>query len=735
MNFNLANLLSQSGPAPELTNLEKQLKELNQSLHTLDKEQEILSISTKNLDLINQEEENNKKQLENLSKKKSLVLEYKNKNENNPAVLDSLMLKLAELDKEEAALKEKSAQIKQEKEKVDNDLKNAMKGVEGKLQQMLEEMDVLETKSVIVVQKRITEQVIKLEKQAQNLDLCFLLDATGSMDPYIVTVKERIQDIIEAVKQRFGSLSFRVAIVGYRDFFTEASEHKNPRFEIFNFNPDLQLFTDFLNNLEAIGGNDAAEDVNGGLQKAIYALDWKNPTKTIIHIADAPCHGTKFHNVEEEYDGYDDNYPNGLADDVPFEQLFTDIKKKGISYMFMEVCEDTKTMVSEFKKIYDACPQGNPNSRFDSAEISNAPKTQEERKKEAEALVSAITQTVNNSLNLSVSNNSKILSQSQVHGRKRPTKINVDDINPQEHNIPFKLSEKIDFALDRELTVHVKATITCIENIIDPKELETENFKLLRESAKISVAKDPFTTSPRFFDEDPVLANQAFLIYYGTFTPANSSREYKMVLRRRKAPADPYFYAMSLKKNIFASYLAHCYNDALKKAGFGPKERVYVSRLFAVAQGKNYYLMEPFIEGQFYKYVDKEGTVNEAVPIMSAFSHFTYEFTQEKFMVTDLKGHGNILSNPEMFSRYAEFQGCNDKGESGMILFFRHHECNDYCKKLGLQPKEWQQMRDFNVEKYIIPFDLEKGTNKCSSYYCNKNAESLSFCNYCRPSV
>ena len=46
------------------------------------------------------------------------------------------------------------------------------------------------------------------------------------------------------------------------------------------------------------GGMDIAEDVLGGLE-AVAQLGWGPPSsrKVVVHFADAPCHGSKFHDL------------------------------------------------------------------------------------------------------------------------------------------------------------------------------------------------------------------------------------------------------------------------------------------------------------------------------------------------------------------------------------------------------------------------------------------------------
>jgi hypothetical protein len=44
-------------------------------------------------------------------------------------------------------------------------------------------------------------------------------------------------------------------------------------------------------------------------------LNWANRTRLVIHVGDAPCHGSGFHNMA-------DDYPSGYSGDMPWRELF-----------------------------------------------------------------------------------------------------------------------------------------------------------------------------------------------------------------------------------------------------------------------------------------------------------------------------------------------------------------------------------------------------------------------------
>jgi len=76
-------------------------------------------------------------------------------------------------------------------------------------------------------------------------------------------------------------------------------------------------------------------------------------------------------------------------------------------------------------------------------------------------------------------------------------------------------------------------------------------------------------------------------------------------------------------------------------------------------------------------------------------------------MTADLKGVNNFLVNPDIFSAVAEFVEHEDKACVGMNAVLRNHECNDYCKRLGLTETEAQKDRTHDV-RIQTDFDLSK---------------------------
>ena len=87
------------------------------------------------------------------------------------------------------------------------------------------------------------------------------MDCTGSMSSWISRSKDTLKTIINKVKADNEGLTVRVCFVGYRDIGDKK------RFEIQPFSEDLDKVKSFISKVQADGGCDFPEDVQGGFNK------------------------------------------------------------------------------------------------------------------------------------------------------------------------------------------------------------------------------------------------------------------------------------------------------------------------------------------------------------------------------------------------------------------------------------------------------------------------------------
>lgn len=147
--------------------------------------------------------------------------------------------------------------------------------------------------------EKAQKQAVKVWRQEKSLDLCFIMDCTGSMASYIAAASSKVVEITQAATRRFPDLArVRVAFVAYRDF-DDGLDH----FEVHEFTDDPFRIQRFVSGLQARGGGDPPEDMYGGLVRA-STLKWEARTRLAIIITDAPAHGLDFHDWGPENDKY-----------------------------------------------------------------------------------------------------------------------------------------------------------------------------------------------------------------------------------------------------------------------------------------------------------------------------------------------------------------------------------------------------------------------------------------------
>jgi hypothetical protein len=176
-----------------------------------------------------------------------------------------------------------------------------------------------------------------------NIKVCFFIDCTQSMEPWISAAKRQVQTIVDNTRAEFPNTLFKVGFIGYRDFGDEN------QFITIPFTSDIPSFLVQLVDVHAEGGDDVAEDVAGGLVK-VLSLDWSDAdVLSIVHIADAPAHGNTMHgrNIGDRFPKYD------------FD-ILTNIKRCAelkIDYTFIRIDDSTDVMSIKFCEEYEKFPE------------------------------------------------------------------------------------------------------------------------------------------------------------------------------------------------------------------------------------------------------------------------------------------------------------------------------------------------------------------------------------------
>jgi Mg-chelatase subunit ChlD len=119
-----------------------------------------------------------------------------------------------------------------------------------------------------------------------NLDVLFLIDATGSMSDEIQQLKDNIRAIADRVATSPTQPDVRFGMVTYRD---QGDDYVT---QVTDFTPEVERFAQVLAAVQAEGGGDYPEDLNEALSQAIHQPEWRvdNTVSLVFLVADAPPH-------------------------------------------------------------------------------------------------------------------------------------------------------------------------------------------------------------------------------------------------------------------------------------------------------------------------------------------------------------------------------------------------------------------------------------------------------------
>lgn len=174
--------------------------------------------------------------------------------------------------------------------------------------------------------------------QRQQLDLAFVMDATGSMSSYIYTARNNIKNIVDEIVNVVNS-DVRVAYIEYRDHPPQEDTFVTNTHDFTHSVPNMKSW---LDSSSASGGGDTPEAVAEGLFQTTK-LSWRpTSTKIAVLISDAPPHGL--------VPPMDHSFPNGSPTGHDPMKIVRDMAQMGIT-LYVIGCEPS---ISPFKDFFMA---------------------------------------------------------------------------------------------------------------------------------------------------------------------------------------------------------------------------------------------------------------------------------------------------------------------------------------------------------------------------------------------
>lgn len=173
-----------------------------------------------------------------------------------------------------------------------------------------------------------------------TVKIAFVLDCTGSMEPWIQEAKTKLHECVESTREIHPTAHIEIGLVAYRDY----GDMMRRRVVDFTSAREIERA---LEDVHAEGGDDEAEDVAGALER-VCGLTWgPSDVRMVIHIADAPAHGIQFH-APRVSDRFPDGDPEGKD---PLDSI-RHLADQEIEVTFVRITSSTDVMTDGFRTTY-----------------------------------------------------------------------------------------------------------------------------------------------------------------------------------------------------------------------------------------------------------------------------------------------------------------------------------------------------------------------------------------------
>ncbi|EKM52021.1 uncharacterized protein PHACADRAFT_262470 [Phanerochaete carnosa HHB-10118-sp] len=164
---------------------------------------------------------------------------------------------------------------------------------------------------------------------SSELDVLFVLDVTGSMQPYIDRARDEINNIATDLKayEGYGPGELRFGLIVFRD---HPPQDRTMLAHTYGFTSDINSLRRDLTSLRATGGGDGPEAQEDALELALFAGWRSGAAKAVELITDSPPHGVS--------PGSGDGFPSGCPLLIDILRTADRMADKGIS-LHVLACE------------------------------------------------------------------------------------------------------------------------------------------------------------------------------------------------------------------------------------------------------------------------------------------------------------------------------------------------------------------------------------------------------------
>ncbi|CAK81359.1 unnamed protein product (macronuclear) [Paramecium tetraurelia] len=467
--------------------------------------------------------------------------------------------------------------------------------------------------------RMIKEIIIKQQgflEEYGKLDICYVIDFTSIMEKYIEQVRCCIQESFDVIKLQTN----RDPILSSIAYYDIEQKPQNGKYHQFEFSNDIENLKQFIAEVPIKGGRDVPEDIRGALEQMITNLKWKNKFKIAILITDAPCHGRKYHNFPWDY------HPN---DDIT-ETLHRLIEKQIILIGFN--LNDRTVKIQKCLRLFfyvDA-------SGFEFNKLAQ---------KIAESLVSVS------------------VKATQVNSKGTKSKKQQKESPTNTDGAIEALYKQGDFYNFEKQTRVVNNQFTVL-NVTINDQVFADNLLSINK-----IGKNPET--------DYLIKVEGQFDCIRTEFPFAFGRINDVYLMKNKNGQQDEIYVIKspLGKKMQISLDKADIDEALKQQNLNNckfPDAVYSDCLILMDSQNKYWIAERFLKGEFVKYNNNYGYINECITELNkfdqAFSYYTFFISNGLYMINDVQGVGHYFTDPAVNTSTGEFDD-TDQGQEGQGMF------------------------------------------------------------------
>ena len=198
------------------------------------------------------------------------------------------------------------------------------------------------------------------KKTKREVDIVYLVDATGSMGPEIKAANQHVIKIFNDLKQKykeqkkdfqFGAVFYRDQVYSKTDYAKEWCKRHNWDWEadihenesgIFQLTNNMENLKQYISTIKPQGGWGHGGSWVEGYEFVLNKIKWREGLKLIIHIADDGAHGDEFTKK--------DPLPN---EGPKLINLIKKVVEKNINIVAFKISNDPKQSFEKTKEVFD----------------------------------------------------------------------------------------------------------------------------------------------------------------------------------------------------------------------------------------------------------------------------------------------------------------------------------------------------------------------------------------------